>query len=325
MRMRLFQRKGIYYVEFERGKCRSLRTRNEREAKALFKELKREYLRGRLIQLDEGKRVTLAEFTKEYLDSRIGVSLTTVTKDELSLRLLADVLGGGISLKAIKPKRIEQFKQTCLARGCTPQTVNGYLRHTKAALGVAEEWYRNYSRPKIKFCKTGKRLPRALTPAQIDHLLTEARKNWPRLYPLLVFYLWTGVRRAEALSLQWQYVRLGEKAYARVVGKGDKGRIVPLQPPVVEMLQPIQKDIGPIFVQVHPDTITHWFQKLARKCQIRARLHDLRHSAATYMLASGTPLKVLQKILGHASVTTTEIYAEVLVETLHREMRLEFD
>lgn len=325
--MRLYRRKdtGYWYVEFYRGKHRSLRTKDRKKAQGIYRQLEREWLRGRLIQLDQGKRVTLAEFTREYLSSRYSLSPATVTKDELSLRLLTDVVGGNTALKAIKSKKIEQFKKVCLARGCEAVTVNGYLRHIKAAFGVGEEWYKGYKRPKIKMCKVGKRLPRALTPAQIDLLLTRAKEHWPALYPLLVFYLWTGVRRKEALSLEWQDINFGENPFARIKGKGDKERVVPLQAPVVEMLQPIQRDIGPVFIQVHLDTITHWFQKLARECQIKARLHDLRHSCATYMLASGTPLKVVQKILGHASVTTTEIYAEVLVETLHKEMRLEFE
>lgn len=53
-------------------------------------------------------------------------------------------------------------------------------------------------------------------------------------------------------------------------------------------------------------------------------MHDLRHSAATYMLASGTPINVVQAVLGHSSVTTTQIYAKTLAEVVKREVRLAF-
>jgi site-specific recombinase XerD len=325
--MRLYRRKdtGYFYVEFYRGKHRSLRTKDEKKARAVYRELEKEWLRGRLIQLDHGKRITLAEFTREYLGSRHSLSPATVAKDELSLRLLADVVGGNTALKAVKTKKIDQFKKACLARGCKAVTVNGYLRHIKAAFSVAEDWYRGYERPKIKMCKLGERLPRALAPRQIDKLLASAVKDWPQLYPLLVFYLWTGVRRKEALRLQWQDVHLDTDPHARIIGKGNKERIVPLLPPVIEILHPLKKDIGSVFIQVHADTITHWFKKLVRECQIEARLHDLRHSAATYMLNSGTRLEVVQAIMGHTSIETTRIYTKVLKRTLHKEMRLEFE
>lgn len=325
--MRFYCRKdtGYFYVEFYRGKHRSLRTKDEKKARAVYRELEKEWLRGRLVQLDHGKRITLAEFTGEYLESRHNLSPATITKDELSLRLLTDVVGRNIALKAINTKRIEEFKKVCLARGCEAVTVNGYLRHIKAALNVAEDWYIGYKRPKIKMCKLGRRLPRALPPRQIDKLLATAKSDWPQLYPLLVFYLWTGVRRKEALRLQWQDVHLDNDPYARIIGKGGKERIVPLLPKVIEIIHPLKRDIGPVFIQVHADTVTHWFKKLARECQIEARLHDLRHSAATYMLNSGTRLEVVQAIMGHASIETTRLYTEVLKKTLHKEMRLEFE
>ena len=68
--MRLFKRGDTYYVEFQRGKKRSLKTGNKKEAEAIFNQLRREWLAGRLIQLDSSKNVSLGEFTKEYLKHR---------------------------------------------------------------------------------------------------------------------------------------------------------------------------------------------------------------------------------------------------------------
>lgn len=328
LNMRLFKRGKWWHVEFYRGKSKSLRTQDEDKAKKLFKEIEKQWLRGRLFQLDSERRITLAEFTKEYLAYRQNiVSKDTYNQDKLALKLLADALGGNIALRAIKPKRMEEFKSICLARGVKPVSVNSYLRHIKCAFGVAEEWYKNFKRPKIKMCKLGKKLPRALAKKDIDKLLKKAKQSNVDLYRLIMFYLWTGCRRSEALQLQWQDVQLDrEKPFCKVTGKGDKERIIPLLPPVVELLRSFRKDIGPVFIKIHPDTISHWFQGLTRSCGIKARLHDLRHSAVTYMLASGIRIEVVKQIVGHAQISTTMIYVDVLEEMLYSEMeKLRFE
>jgi site-specific recombinase XerD len=97
-------------------------------------------------------------------------------------------------------------------------------------------------------------------------------------------------------------------------------------PPIIEALEPIKKDIGKIFIQYHPDTLSKKFHAYALSCGIKARLHDLRHSAATYMLKSGIDIRVVKEILGHAQISTTMIYTHVLDEIKQKEMgKLRFE
>ena len=70
----------------------------------------------------------------------------------------------------------------------------------------------------------------------------------------------------------------------------------------------------------HPDTLSKWFRATATECGVKARLHDLRHSAASYMLKSGIPVQVVKEILGHAHLSTTMIYSHVLDDVLQTEM-----
>ncbi|MBW1897061.1 MAG: tyrosine-type recombinase/integrase, partial [Deltaproteobacteria bacterium] len=94
----------------------------------------------------------------------------------------------------------------------------------------------------------------------------------------------------------------------------------------MEVLKPYRKDIGPVFIPIHKDTASHWFLELAKECGIKAKLHDLRHSAASYMLASGVNLRAVQEILGHAELSTTQLYAHLVEKHLHREMeKLRFE
>jgi integrase/recombinase XerD len=334
--MRLFNRNGIYYVEFARGDKRSLKTSDEKEARIAYKKLRREWLQGRLILLESESSITLEEFRKEYLKSRESMSAKTRAHDKLSLEKLTAAFGNNFPLKMIDSKKIEEFKQICLAgtinkkgKPIKPVSVNSYLRQIKGALSAAVESGYIKTRPKIKMIRTGRHLPRYLRPAEIEALIKKAEELRPLFVPFLKFYLWTGARRNEGLALTWRDCQIeGNRPRAILTGKGNRQRSVPLAPQIVQVLETIQKDTGYVFPHIHESTVTHWFKAIVRACDppIEARLHDLRHSAATYMLANGIPIKMVQEILGHAQLSTTAIYTEVIKEHLHIEMqKLKFD
>ncbi len=326
--MRLFKRGLTYYVEFGRGDKQSLKTTDEKEAKAVFAKLRRELLMNRLVRLEAQSNISLDAFRKEYVESRTGVSHRTKAQDELSLTRLAEVLGGATPLKLIDSKRIDGFKRVCIAGGLKPVSVNSYLRHIKAALSAAVEWGYLKTRPRIKMMPLGKQLPRYLRPEQITAILKKADELHPGEFSdMLRFYLWTGARRNEALGLQWQDIHLdGDRPYVLLTGKGNRQRAVPLVAQVVKILKPRQRDMGYVFSRIHESTVTHWFHAIALAAGLDAKLHDLRHTSATYMLSSGIPIRMVQEILGHAQLSTTAIYTEVIKEHLHKEMsKLKFE
>jgi len=319
--MRLFRRKsGLYHVQISRNKKRSLGTRDTREARAIFREMQKEQLRGRLFDLEKVQRLSLKDFIKIYLEYRENnVSGTTLKKDALSLKLLAEAISPSVLVQAINNNKIEEFKKICRARKASNITINGYLRHIKSAFSYALEEKIIDKKPRFKMYPEEKNLPRVLSPEEIDTILKTVRDKNLEEWRYFVFELWTGARRCEGLNLEWPNCNL-VTAQAKVKGKGRKERIVPLLPPVVEALAPIKKDIGKIFVGYHPDTWSKKFHQYARFCGINARLHDLRHSAATYMLKSGIDIRVVQAILGHAQISTTMIYTHVLDDIKQREM-----
>lgn len=318
--MRLYTRNGWYHAEIQRGDRRALRTRDREAAEKVFAEMEKEWLRGRLLLLEDLKKISLGDFTVKYIASREGLSPWTVKKDELSLKLLADAIGRTTQLRALTANRLEDFKRICRARGARNVTVNGYLRHIKAALSwaLAEKYIDK--KPRFKMFKEDKNLPRIIDPEMIGKILGKSKEKDPELWRLFTFLLWTGCRRREALSLEWQRVRLG-KAMCTLKGKGGAERIVPLLPAVVEILEPSRKDIGRVFIDYHPDTVSHKFHELALECGIDRRLHDLRHSAVTYMLASGIPIQTVAEIVGHAQLSTTMRYTHLLEDVLAREMQ----
>lgn len=320
--MFLTQKRGWYQVIID-GKWKSLRTRDQKEAEGLFKEMRKEWLRGRLIQLDDITRISLSEFTEKYIESR-NVSFESIKKDRLSLKLLADVIGGSIQLQAITKNKIEEFRRAVIARKTKEITVNGYLRHIRAAFSWAVEEEYLKKAPIIKLKRINQDIPRVLNPDEIKAVLQKAFKTDRDMGRRLFFHLYTGARRREVCNLTWQDIDF-LKEQCRLHGKGGKIRTIPVLHPVIKMMNPIKKDLGFVFEQMHRDTVSKEFKKIARACGVDARLHDLRHTAATYMLKSGVSLKVIQSILGHSNVSTTEIYAKVVDDMMRDEMaRLRF-
>lgn len=73
--MRLYRRpNGTYYVEFRRGVAKSLKTADQKEAEKIFKEIRKEWLSGRLRKLDQESRITLGQWKERFLKTRIGLA-----------------------------------------------------------------------------------------------------------------------------------------------------------------------------------------------------------------------------------------------------------
>lgn len=320
--MRLFCKNGWFHVEVERNRSKALKTKDPNEAAALFAEMCELKRRGKIFDLDRDGILSLKDFKKKYLEHREGnVKDKTYKQDELSLRLLSDVIGVNISMRAIVPAKIDEFKKACKARDVKTVSINAYLRHIKSAFSWAVDEKIIKKAPKIKLLKDTKRLPRYIPPDKIKEILEKIREKDVDLWRYFMFLLWTGARRSEALAVQWQDIDFKNSVCVLRETKDGEERIVPLAGELIDILNEIKKDIGRVFIDYHPDTLTHFFSKFADDSGIKARLHDLRHSAATYMLKSGIPLEVVQEILGHADISTTRIYGAVLDEVKKAEIK----
>jgi len=131
----------------------------------------------------------------------------------------------------------------------------------------------------------------------------------------------TGLRREEALSLHWENVKDNElhiisKSHSRT--KSGKWRIVPLSPGAREALDVLRKEKRDTVLPEQTSNALTWkFIYYAKKCGIGGSLHKLRHTFASTLVMSGTPLHTVQVLLGHSSITTTEIYTHLSAEHLH--------
>lgn len=178
-------------------------------------------------------------------------------------------------------------------------------------------------RPKI-----GKALPKVLSPQEVDKLLESIDVSTPlgiRDRALFELIYSCGLRISEAAGLKIENLHLKERVII-VRGKGDKERMVPFGEAAKERLEAYLSEVRPllvkdkivaeVFVNYSGNPLSRkgiWknFQKLEAKTGITSKIHTLRHSFATHLLAGGMDLRSVQELLGHSDLATTTIYTHV--------------
>ncbi|HWR06305.1 site-specific tyrosine recombinase XerD [Sporomusa sp.] len=183
----------------------------------------------------------------------------------------------------------------------------------------------NLESPKLE-----KKLPRILSIAEVEELLKQPNTFQPtglRDKAMLELLYATGIRVSELISLNISDVNL-DMGYIKCYGKGAKERIVPLGSIAAKCVQEyISKgrtklvrtyEESSLFVNHHGNRLTRQgFWKIIKKYAMEARItkeitpHTLRHSFATHLLENGADLRSVQEMLGHADISTTQIYTHV--------------
>ncbi|HEY0576893.1 MAG TPA: site-specific tyrosine recombinase XerD [Pseudonocardia sp.] len=181
-----------------------------------------------------------------------------------------------------------------------------------------------------------RRLPKALPLDRVERLLEACRMDEPlglRDRALLELLYSTGARISEAVGLDVDDVDLADRAVL-LAGKGGKQRLVPIGRPAVAALEAYQVRSRPglairgrgtpaVFLNARGGRLSRqsaWqaLRTAAERAGITEPVspHTLRHSFATHLLEGGADVRVVQELLGHASVTTTQVYTLVTVDSL---------
>lgn len=195
---------------------------------------------------------------------------------------------------------------------------------------ISDDPTANIAMPKI-----GRSLPQSLTEEEVDALLAAPNVAEPlghRDRTMLEVLYATGVRVSELINLKLSQINLNQ-GVLRIVGKGDRERLIPLgdeaqdwirefiEGPRVEILLERQTDY--LFPTRRGDRMTrqafwHIIKRYARKAGVTKKLspHTVRHAFATHLLNNGADLRVVQLLLGHSDVSTTQIYTHVARERM---------
>ncbi|PYT15495.1 MAG: site-specific tyrosine recombinase XerD [Acidobacteria bacterium] len=252
--------------------------------------------------------------------------------------------GRYLTAKGRTPRQIRQGEIDEFARRLSGQGLSA--KSIARALNAVRMFYRYLVMEKmvtvdptaqIRSPRTLKTLPRYLTLEEVDHLLAAPDPGSPlglRDAAMVEMLYATGLRVSELISLRQRDLNL-EAGYLRCVGKGSKERVVPLGRQAVARIRVYLDAARPEILRgsSHPSLFLNsrggpmsrqgfWkiLKKHGRAVGLRSRLspHVLRHSFATHLLERGADLRSVQMMLGHADISTTQIYTHINRERLRK-------
>ena len=279
---------------------------------------------------------------EEYLDHLTverGLSGNTISAYRRDLVILESAIGSRRKLADARQEDILRVLRRMRANGRSPRSVarwlvavRGYFSWLLARGRIEANPAEHVDSPKV-----WKRLPTVLAPEEVELLLAAPDRTTPlgmRDAAMLEVLYAAGLRVSELIHLRFQDLHL-DAGYLRCMGKGSKERIIPLGQEAEralhhylangrpELLGERKNDI--LFVKRKGGAISRQgFWKLVKThgrsagIEIDFSPHTLRHSFATHLLENGADLRSVQAMLGHADISTTQIYTHINRERLKR-------
>lgn len=183
--------------------------------------------------------------------------------------------------------------------------------------------------------KVGKSLPKPISVEEVRQLLQQPEKSTPegkRDQAMLELLYASGMRVSELVSLNLSDIDL-QAGYVRCLGKGSKERIIPLYSQATDSLREYLEEARPLlarrkaekalFLNRRGERLTRqgfWqiLKAYAKQASLGSEItpHTLRHSFATHMLSGGADLRSVQELLGHANISTTQVYTHLASERI---------
>lgn len=281
----------------------------------------------------------LLERFRHYLWLERGLSDNTIQSYTSDLRLFANWLHDRrLSLSEATGEQVLSYLADRVGQGSSARTTARLLSSLKRfyTLLCREGFISTDPTALVDAPKTGRPLPDSLSESQIEKLLAAPDLDTPegvRDCAMLELTYSSGLRVSELVNLRVPALNL-TAAVLRVIGKGNKERLLPIGDLAVEQLEEYlrtarlellksQQDTDFLFVTRRGAGLTRqafWYRvkKYAAEAGIRQALspHTLRHAFATHLVNNEADLRVVQMLLGHSNISTTQIYTHVAAERL---------
>lgn len=256
-----------------------------------------------------------AEAFLEYQKVIKGVSPNTLEAYAKDLSQFEEFKGGDFS-----NLRLEQIYQF-LAQFENKRTLNRKLSTINTFLNFCYDRMFIDEKPTLKSAKTPKELPKYLTPEEIERgLALIDRSTWvgKRDYALILFLYASGCRISEALNVKQGDFESGWLTIT--MAKGAKQRVVPIARRSLEAIDAYLNDRGfyneYIWCSYQQKPLSRISAFKITKKYLGVSPHTIRHSFATSLILGGADLRVVQELLGHATINTTQIYTHIQKENL---------
>lgn len=231
---------------------------------------------------------------------------------------------GRMPINEIQILHIEQYKAEKIKTGLSPKTINNHLAALSKSLRCAEEWGKmSTASPKIKRLKNGSHRIDFLSPIESRQLIQDHSE--PMWNCMILVALRTGMRLGELLGLDWsdidwerRLITVRQSLVRGVIGTPKSGKIrhIPLAPEAYEALANQRRLTGRVF-EIPGKEITHRvaanaIRRICKRMNVRkAGWHLLRHTFASHLAMEGTPIPVVQQLLGHSTIVMTMRYAHL--------------
>lgn len=279
---------------------------------------------------------------KRYLLLEKGLSKNTIEAYLADLeKLTAFIEAAGLSVQQITYNNLETFVAELHDQKIAPRSVARIISGVKSFFRflLLDKYIESDPSELLEVPKIGLKLPVVLSLEEIDAILGVIDVSTPegtRNYAIIETLYSCGLRISELTNLKFSNLYFSE-GFIRVEGKGSKQRLVPISGTAIQKInnylsyrkqlkiQKGQEDI--VFLSSRGKAISrimvfHFIKEYALAAGIKKEVspHTFRHSFATHLLEHGANIRVIQEMLGHEKITTTEIYTHIDRDFLRQEI-----
>jgi len=319
----LRKRGGIWHVDFRfRGRRAriSTHTDNRKIALRIRHDIEGKIARG-IFNLEEyeKKEILLSEFIRRYLEGAKSIKAgSTLSLERIYLRHLMESVGD-CDLRSIGAEKLDTWKSRRLQK-INATTFNMERRTLHAIFNNAKRWEYIEVNPFAEIRKMKEEERRLYMSeseisgffAAIHAEMRTARSAYRRKLALLglffEFLLNTGLRREEGLRLRIQNIDLADGVIHVTKTKDKEERTIPLTNRAMEILNVVGDSV---FTSLRKQYVSHQFKHFSRSAGLEGfKLHSLRHTFSVRLIESGADILVLSKLLGHADIKTSMVYAK---------------
>lgn len=319
----LFFKNGNWHIDY-----RTPNGRRRREKVGSSKELAKNVLRKRKLEMAEGKfldvvkkeRIKFEDFAQDYLNIHSKQHKKSWKTDFHLINGLEKFFKGKflyeITAKDIEHFKMERLKETVGSKTISTATVNRQLDTLRGIFNKAVVWGKLQTSPmkSIQSLKVPPGRLRFLEKEEIVKLLANCTKN---LKPIVVLALFTGMRRGEILGLKWHDIDVKRNIITLLDTKNGDKREVPMNEQVKTALIRVRKhpETAYIFcnekgIPVH-DIRKSFSTALTKSGIFSFRFHDLRHTFASQLVMAGIDLNTVRELLGHKDMAMTLRYSHL--------------